>query len=1299
MRTPNYSASQKIGTLGKRAFIGEHPDHWFAESEPVQNSDFGFDMSMWLEGLGRILGRFAVQLKAGANVDTSGRNGEEFIQVSITPESCNLYLQDGQPVLLVFIALRNEFTTTGSELYYLWIEDELRKRLGSRIAFDDTDPGSMTFRIPVSNRLTKQLDISMHLSNYWSHTRISNQLRSPEGTAALSTVSSLSPRAQTALTSTDPKNLDRWLTHDTMSGNNLWPTPRTGTAVAKLKQISEFLSHGNTASADLLIDELSQQNIEDADVLAELKYQQGRRAFLDGTPQQAFDHFSKASNLQPNRATYYAAELEACVAASIASSRKLPPELMDRAHQFPEDADVQFQLVRIYALHQDFESAEQTIARLSEPDRVKANTLYLAIRGDWNATLQSADAGISQFPGSRAISLLKTLRIRALLNIFTGEDGIVGVGGRPDLHLKDAFALRDATMEALRDAQSSGWPINSEMLLDCASAVCVTFGPSKELVALVSDFAKKRPKLRDVQETLARIATFFEEPSTAIAAIKTIEEPAPVDMARLVLLYSESGAHRDAVTTAMLHILDCPHDELNDMAIAMAAVSAYRLGSLDDEHALLRHLSHGCFTAQALHRFIKDCLRTPQKRDELVARLWEDSMSGQENFTLQDNVINFLRSDRDVDLDRIIELCSIIATRRNLTEMESEKYSSALLARGRHLDVVSFTTRAQSFYPSSESLGLTRALALEKLGQPSAAAEVLRRFDSSIRTDLVDARSQLMLRTGEMDALVELTKNALASSSDRSDRFHFQRALTTLLSRRDRTQYYEAAWRLGELALQDVEQEEGVFLLHFLMATSGIGFEVSEDRVQEFRDRASNFTEKFPTSSILRMGHIPEHASATETLAHLQSVAGMTQDGAEARRKASEIGERMGSHIPLSFRARGYAPFAANLIDLLRICINSWHTGESSRILVGDPAFPPVATARPPILDLATVILLVELDLFEKLFSVWTAIAVPKESVSHLADLMFGPLANEGSGLIDKVTTAIRNNHHRIVQPLAPFSGADGFAKGEFATIREEVVSHRFCYLTVDLSAAAILRADAKTDDGHIGLWDFMRAGEERGSIDSAQASLVRLRVASWNTRGTPLQASDMVAASLGAKRDGSTDDGPVTRAVEKFFFDRDSQSVLSDCATVLTQLARNTSSTSAVASAWFVRFLYREALVARTFSLNASTDSLSAHLAVLAALSLNGELDSLPTMEFVWRTIETVRVDFGGSQDKHEFFRFLGKHTATLLNRVAMKHGLDSATTEAAMIGLIFSQSAPGTQDRSVVEDAYFAQTRALQN
>lgn len=1287
-----------IGHLGEKVFLGNCPDNWIKESSPQQGGDFAFDLMMWLATLGQINGRFAVQLKASASVTISGSD-EPYVSVELTRQVCNLFLQDGNPVLLVFIALESPESSENAAMYYLWIKEEIKKRLEGRTELDETLPEKMSFRVPLSNRLTKDLDIAEYLRGYWTLNRIANQLQGTEhGAKALQTVSALSPRGMLGLTKADPHTLNRWFSNESLAGDSLWPTPKSGTSVAKIKQLAEYITYGNAVEADRLISELNDALPDDAETLAEMRYQEGRRALLDHDTKNALSKFSEATSLQPTLAKYYAVELEAAVAANVGQAERVPPEILTKAESFGADDEVKFQLVRVAALQGELARAEELITGLSEPNKIKAQTLYLAIRDDWQGVLSTADRGISGDSDARTKRFLKVLKLRALLNIATGGENSISVGGRPGLKVSDAIALRDATMESLREAQASGWPANSEMILDCASAVCVTFGPDRELLNLLSDFAQKRPKLRDAQETLARVATFIEEPSIAISALTKIENPDAVDLARLVLLYSESGEHTKAVEVALGSLIDKPHETIVDVAVATAAVSAYRLSSTSDEARLRAFVAHGDPAAQSLLRFIVDSLKHPEERAANLDRLWEDAMRDGGDETLQDNLLQYLRPDRESDVDRILEICEVTAQRRNLTEMESAKFSASLLRRERFQELIEFTERAQEFYPENENVGLTRAIALERISQPSAAEQVLRRFDNSVRTDLINARTQLLLRVGDVEALISLTRRALAAATSHEDRFYYRRTLATLYSRGDRAQYLESVWQLGEIVSKDVESEEGAFLLHFLMATAGDDVEVEQARVQEFQERVKRFTERFPDSSILRVGHIQDDASPEDLLAQLQRMAGVSEERAKAQQKARAFGERSGSHIPVAFRPRTYAPYTTNVADLLRITIHAWHRGESSRVVVGDVAFPKTEPSRPPILDLVTVLLLVELGLFDKLFSVWTAVAIPKESLAHLSELMFGPHDAGNSDLIDQVLEAIRRNRSAIVQPGAPDEDRPAFPHSEFATIKAEVASKRYEYLTVDLAAAAILSIDASIVGHCRTLWDFLQAAEAKGALNATEAMLVRLRVASWNTVGTPLEPADMAAAALGAADGQADDDSPAARAVTKFFATQDLHGILKGISRVLVKLARGADTTHTDAAAWFTRLFYREAVFARSIGFNATTDDLTAQLAVLSVAEAHEDPNAHALMGFVWRVLEDARTAFGGSVDRDKFFKLLGKRAAVLFDGIVKKHGLEAISVEARITDLLFSLTTPGTQDRAVLEEAYFAETKALQ-
>lgn len=613
MVTPAYSDAQRIGNLGKRFFVGNHPDTWQQESEPEQGGDFGFDVSMWLTELDRVRGRFAVQLKATTVLNIQGAE-DQFVSVSLSRETCNLYLQDGQPVMLVLVALENGDSAQSANMYYVWIDAAIRRRLGERTEFSEFGPAEMSFRIPIKNELTRDVDISDYLKQYWTHTRLANTLRSKSGTATLRTVSGLSSKAVSGLGHVPVPSLDRWLVNDALDGDSPWATPKPGTDAAKIKQIADYLTHGNRSAADRLIAQIDLSTILETDVRSELLFQQGRRASLQSDFPTAYERFREAAALLPDSSRCFVAELEAAVLARPGQEPIAPRDLLDRLPKFEEDPEVGFQLVQIRALEGDHEEAERILSTLEGANRHKATALYAAIQGDWNRLLETTEEGLAEKPDLGQEQFLRVLRLRALLHFVTGGVDEVSIGGRPDLDFEDAKRLRDGTLEALRAARSAGWPANSEMLLDCASVSCLVFGSDEELLDLISDFSATRPGDDAAQATLARIATFEGDHDKAIAALEKLSTPEPADSARLVLSLSDANEHLKAVSLAIGKLLVQPHDELTDLAVLAAAMAAHQLGSIQEETRLRHYVLEGSQAARSLLEFFESNRENPEDR-------------------------------------------------------------------------------------------------------------------------------------------------------------------------------------------------------------------------------------------------------------------------------------------------------------------------------------------------------------------------------------------------------------------------------------------------------------------------------------------------------------------------------------------------------------------------------------------------------------------------------------------------------------------------------------------------------------
>jgi tetratricopeptide (TPR) repeat protein len=1088
--------------------------------------------------------------------------------------------------------------------------------------------------------------------------------------------------------------------NDALDGDGPWATPKSGSNAAKVKQIADFITHGNHLAADRLFAEIDHSTIEENDVRSELLYQEGRRASIKGDHLTAYEWFRKAAALMPNSSRYFAAEMESAVLARRSREVTLPQDLLDRLPTFDKDPEVAFQLARLRALEGNHEAADRILSTLEGTNRHKATALCAMIRGDWQIVLKAADKGLAEELDPRQEQFLKLLRLRGVLHFLTGSEEEVPIGGGPNVDIDHARQLRDGTLEALRSAKSTRWPANSELLLDCAVVISLIFGSNEELLDLIADFAESRAGDHSVQVALAHIAAIEGDYKTAISALKKIPAPARDDSARLVLLLGETGDHHGAVSVAMERLLSQPHDELADLAAVTAAVSAYRLGSLNEESALRNYVYEGSQTGKSLLDFFDGNRKEPENRPAHIERLWSQAMEGEGNRTLQHNLFLYLRPDREGDVDRILNLCELTQKWRGLAEMESAKYAAALLYRKQYEDVLRFTEQAVGLFYKNEDIGLIRAIALDHQGQSAAAEALLRKFAGSSRRDLLQTHSTMLLRVGEVETAIAIVKKALANATDKNDRFHFQRSLALLYGKLDPERHIEAVWRLGEVVDQTVESEEGTFLADFALASLGATTKLDESRIKEFHKRVQNFSERYPESGHFRVGTLPEGGSASDFLAQLNAMLGLDEKTARSYRRLRTLGEQSGSHIPLALRPRGLAPYATNVVDLLRVCIIGVYEGESSKIFVGDPSVGRSDFQSPPILDLVTLVALVELDLFERLFSLWTAIGVPKASLQMLSDLSLQQLSDGSSQLVAKAVEAIRRHRTQIVQPGPQQASRESFPNAEHSVIAAELRAGRFDFLSLDTAAAFFVENEAGVAGRCRCIWDFLRHAEMKGSLHAETSRLVRLRVASWNTSGVPLEAADVAAAARGAVLDDAPGrvDATAVRAARRYLTQVAGVEAVKRAAKTIVAIALSGDVRREAAIGWFAKVCFREFVLARSANLTDPPDQLTSHLLAFVAIDVCGSENGVELMQPVWRALDSARIDFGGTQNKDDFLCLLGDFTAIMFGEIVSKIGVSAMGQEAEYRELLFSGVTRGTHDRDLVEEAYFRRTSQLQ-
>jgi tetratricopeptide (TPR) repeat protein len=1008
-----YSLEQKIGDLGAKAFEAGRPDSWVKESEPRQGGDFGFDYSMHFEEGGQILGRFSVQVKSGLQIAPKGESAAQYFSVKIERATCNRYLQDGQPVLLVFASLA-DLSSRRATLHYLWIEDQIKERLNGKLRFNEEDVAEPTFRVPVSNVLTHSTDITEHLREHWDFNLKSHQLRGmPDGIPLMENLSKLSPAGIAGLTRTNPVSLDVWVRNESLSGNRPWATPTPNSPAGRLKQVSEDISAGKLADAERELGNLAADDGLSGELRAEIQFQIGRLKTVVGTPNEAFEHYRTAAALQPKNTLYVAAKIEMAV------SSRADDEPIDLSFvasidsEVANDQGVLFQLVRVAKINEDHALAAQLLERLEEPERSKAVALQALIEGDWPTVIAVADTQAPIQPNATDRFFLNLLRHRAELHTLLRGAESYSIGGPIDIDIELAKSFRDLTLSLLHEAKSRHWPPNSTLLLDGANVVASVFGASGEIADLIKEFAAARPYNQGAQEAAARTAALGDRPDDVIAALERMGADKGDDSARLVLVLCESGRHLDGARKAFGLIDKWEYTELTSAAAAISSLSARRVGLVAEAKALDAFLAKSSDYpgVKLLAEFVRRIHESPEDAESHVQNLLT---ACDEEPLLQDNLMLHLSANRVDNSQSIVDVCSKIMLRRGLAEMEHTKYLAALYTLGRHDDVIAASKVAIARFPANETIALCRALSLDLRGQVQAADLTLRRIASPARLDLLDTHSRLLMRLGEQDAAVSLVHRAL-ERAQRVDRFQLLQLLSLLQSQNQPEEYLETVWQLGQAADRGDEDQEAIFLISFAIA-SGRVQDVPIAWQAEFHERSERSSASYPDSKAFRIGRFDAENGAS-AIQELHRLSGETEQTQNTRSRQRRLGEAMGSNVPYSYRPRRFAPLARNVVDLAAFTMHGPDTPEWARLAFHSDSGSEGPRSAPPIVDLITFLALVELDLLEAAIKVWSCIAIPKISAFILAAMKFEPIAPGNNELLDKAMNALRTHRGAIIQP------------------------------------------------------------------------------------------------------------------------------------------------------------------------------------------------------------------------------------------------------------------------------------------
>lgn len=1031
---PQESEAQRIGHLAGRCLGAGQPDSW--RLKPLDGTDdFGLDYQVQTVVDGQVRDIFRVQLKGTTTPDHSADGS--FFSIQLKASTVRYYEGIAEPILLVLCDLSGGIHPTQGRLYFCWIEDELRRLNAAEMPAHQQ---YVTFRVPVGNRLLPETDLSEHLS----HARaVSKSARA---------IDAIVQAARPDLTEDGRADfLSRVTGGLEARGFSLvqaiaepastpWPEAPEGSFAWHLKEAAHQLRSGDAESA--------QSQLKAAGLLAgphsplelaEQSFLKARVHALNGDERSARVCYESAVKLSENRPRYLAAWLESELRCRHQDDGSSFDDLIKIAEQADQsDTSIQSILSRLLAVSGRSKEGLAIAGRISGIEGHVAAAIIHTMSGASHEALQDCDAGLRErnVP-ERSQLLFLVLRARARFRLAlqewfaSPETDVLPMSGPADTDLgilKSAWSDIEAAVPIL---MKQGWPQNVEFVADIWATTASILGHSAQTLPLMLQAARTRPTYPTLQSALETLSLAAGELQYALEANARLPAAISTQLRRVALLHM-SGQHAECIELfeQCLPTLD-QKDKTFPNVVASAALSADKMARSDlaDRWAELLRSSSEWAAPAALLAYFRRVLTSPLERDQAVADLvaqYDALGSPAETGML---VLNELDPASDGQATEFLRVAAIVQMRSLLPIDLAVKFAHALVTKERWADLRAFASECIKRLGDKSKFKAFLALGLDRLGEtPEAIAHLEALLEGNDVDSLaLDTYVNIAVRCGMTEAAIRSVETLLARSSHPERRLECLRLLFGLLHRADPTDQrcVDVAWRIGKQSRFDKEQEEGLFLVTMIAATTYVPLADTDPRLPEFQLRVQEFTQRFPDSKILRSEKLPEDSSPEALLDMLKRISGYDEGREEWRRGIELQLSRGAAPIPYAWRPRVILQNVPDVPTMWELSKRSNANKQELHLQMVLAAWEqiraPQMKGRIPLLDMTTLQVVHDLEIFDLLFHIFPKIAIGQRTLVELAQLC-SPMT--GSFVRKKclsIQGLLKSNVTRIVQPLANF--------------------------------------------------------------------------------------------------------------------------------------------------------------------------------------------------------------------------------------------------------------------------------------
>lgn len=1031
---PQESEAQRIGHLAGRCLSAGQPDSW--RLKPLDGTDdFGLDYQVQTVIGGQVRDIFRVQLKGTTTPDKSADGS--FFSIQLKASTVRYYEGITEPILLVLCDLSGGNHANQGRLYFCWIEDELRRLNAAEMPAHQQ---YVTFRVPAENRLLPETNLSEHLS----HARaVSKSARA---------IDAIVQAARPDLTEDGRADfLSRVTGGLEARGFSLvqaiaepastpWPEAPEGSFTWHLKEAAHQLRSGDAEAAQSQLNAAGLLAGPHSPLeLAEQSFLEARVHALHGDEHSAQACYESAVRLSANQPRYLAAWLESELRCRHQDDLARFDDLINSAEQADQsDPSVKSILARLLAISGRPGEGLAIAASIPGFEGHAAAAIIHTMSGASHQALQDCDAGLQErHVPERPQLLFRILRARAYFRLAlrewfaSTETDLLPMSGPAGTDLSLLQTGWSDIEAAVQMLMKQGWPLNVEFIADIWASTASILGHGEQALPLMLQAARTRPTFPILQSALETLSMAAGELRYALEANARLPVANSTQLRRVALLHM-SGQHAECVELfeRCLPMVD-QEDKTFPNVVASAALSADKMvrSDLADRWAeLLRSRSEWAAPA-ALLAYFRRVLASPLERDRAVADLVAqfDALESPPGMGML--VLNELDPARDWQATAILRVAAVVQMRSLLPIELAVKFAHALVTKERWADLRTFASDCLERFGNRSKFRAFLALGLDRLGETPAAIAHLEDLleGSDVDSLALDTYVNIAVRCGMTEGAIRSVETLLGCSTRPERRLECLRLLFGLLHRADPTDQrcVDVAWRIGQQSRFDQEEEEGLFLVTMFAATTYVPLTDTDCRLPEFQRRVQEFTQRFPDSKILRSEKLPEDSSPEALLDMLKRISGYDEGREEWRRGVELQLSRGAAPVPYAWRPRVILQNVPDVPTLWELSKRSNANQQELHLQMISGAWEQIPAeqlkGRIPLLDMTTLQVVHDLEIFDLLFRLFPRIAIGQRTLLELAQLC-SPMT--GSFVRDKclsIQRVLKSYVAQIVQPLASF--------------------------------------------------------------------------------------------------------------------------------------------------------------------------------------------------------------------------------------------------------------------------------------